>query len=396
MNSEKLNPFFSRIAVENVPMISRDQDCLPLCWADPLFPASDMPEPVKQACLAALKDVGAHYTLPTGLPELKRAAADKIRRETGMVIDPEQELFIVPGADAGLYYAMLPFLTPGSGEEVLVPSPSYINNFVNPGLMGAVAVPVWCDPEKGYALERKNLEVAVTDKTRMVVLTNPNNPTGRCYTREELSMLADFVNEHDLIAVVDQAFEDTVFTGYSMVILSSLPGMRERTVTVYSLSKGYGLCGLRIGYITAPAQYMGAMQKYAVNVLGAPNTIAQYGALAALSDETLCRDFAGFFERRTLKTWEILSVVPGVHICKPQAGFYLWADVSALGDGAAVAEYCAERAHVRISAGDAFGYSGEKHIRIITAAISNDELYYQSIYRVRDALLELQNRAERW
>ncbi len=149
---------------------------------------------------------------------------------------------------------MTVFLNPG--DEVLVPDPSYPSNFLNPKLMGAVPVPVPLDKKNGYQFDMAAFEQAVSPRTKMVLFTHPNNPTATVFRRKGLEALAEFVIRHDLILVVDQAFEDMIFDGVEFVSPASLPGMWERTVTVCSISKGMGLSGLRVGYIVACDAFM--------------------------------------------------------------------------------------------------------------------------------------------
>ena len=200
------------------------------------------------------KGLSAHYTHPVGDAELKAAIARKLARQNGLSVVPERNILITPGSDSGLLFAMMPFIEPG--DEVLVPDPSYPSNFLNPKLLGGKAVSVLLDEENGFRLTRAALEAALSPRTKMVLLTNPNNPTTTVFSREEMTMLAEFVIEHDLVAVVDQAFEDFLFDGREMVTLAALPGMWERTVTVCSVSKGMALSGVRVGYLVADDHIM--------------------------------------------------------------------------------------------------------------------------------------------
>ena len=193
-----------------------------------------------------------------------RSALLRLQQQNGLTVDPERNILITPGSDSGLYFAILPFV--GQGDEVLIPSPSYPNNFLDVKIMGGVPVAVELDAADGYQLSRAQLEAKYTARTRMVLLTHPNNPTTTIYNRASLQALADFVQEHDLILVVDQAFEDYTF-GAECLTPAALPGMFERTVTVFSFSKGMGLSGMRVGYIVCSDQIMDSM--YA-------NAVAQY------------------------------------------------------------------------------------------------------------------------
>ena len=311
-------------------------------WADPFMPDRSLPDFIEQAWLDAVRqDAAPHYTAPIGDAELKQAIAKKLQAQNGLTVDPERNILITPGSDSGLYFAILPFVHPG--DEVLIPCPSYPNNFLDVRIMGGTPVPVQLRPETGYQLDLAAMEAAVTPRTRMVVLTHPNNPTTTVYDRASLEGLADFVIRHDLVLVVDQAFEDFTF-GNEMISPAALPGMFERTVTVFSFSKGMGLSGLRVGYIVCDDRIMDAMYANAVAVIGATSTSAQRAMLAALARPDFMRQFADAYDRRRKRAFEVLNSIPGVSMQMPQSGFLCWVDVSALGSSADVAAYLLEQA----------------------------------------------------
>lgn len=249
-----------------------------MSWADPFMPDPAIPQSVMDAAIEALKTgFPAHYTMPIGSPDLKKLIADRIERKYGFRLDPSRNIIINPGSDNGLLFAMMPWINPGA--EVMVHDPSYASNFLNPELLGGVTVKVPTFPEDGYHIRIEEYEKRVTDKTKMVLLTNPNNPTGVSYTREELEQLAAFCVKHDLICVCDQAFEDTVFPENEMVCISQLEGMWERTVTVCSVSKGMALSGFRVGWTYASDVIMDVYFACAVNIQGATSTLAQLAVM---------------------------------------------------------------------------------------------------------------------
>ena len=293
-------------------------------------------------------------------------------------------ILITPGSDSGLYFAILPFV--GQGDEVLIPSPSYPNNFLDVKIMGGVPVAVELDAADGYQLSRAQLEAKYTARTRMVLLTHPNNPTTTIYNRASLQALADFVQEHDLILVVDQAFEDYTF-GAECLTPAALPGMFERTVTVFSFSKGMGLSGMRVGYIVCSDQIMDSMYANAVGVIGATSTSGQKAALAALEHPEFMQEFARAYEVRRRKAYEILNCVPGVHMALPESGFLGWIDVSELGNSTEIAQYLVTHARVSLNDGVNYGPGGAGHLRIVLGVYKDDQKVINALERIRDALL---------
>ena len=356
-----------------------------MCWADPYFPDRVIPQAVLDKSVEIIQQgVACHYTTPVGNADLKKEIAKKIKRETGLDLDPQRNIIINPGSDVGLYFAMTPFIEPG--DEVLVHDPSYPSNFLDPQLLNGVAVKVPCYEEDGYRLRVEEYEKRLTPKTKMVLLTSPNNPTGRVYTREELEPLAEFIVKNDLVCVCDQAFEDTVFPGHEMISIASLPGMWERTVTVCSSSKGMALSGYRVGYIYANDIIMNAMYASAVNIQGATNTTVQMALIEAYKDTSFMKAYVEEQDIRRRYAYEKFNAVPGVHIAEMEAGFFGWVNVAALGDTAEIVKYLADEAKVLVNDGQFYGDQGRGHLRIIYGVYADRRKCFDAIDRLCAAL----------
>ena len=358
-------------------------------WADPFYPDPVTPTHVKQATISAAACEGAHYTLPIGSAEFREAVARRLKRTLGVQIDPRTEICATPGSDTGLFYALRPFIVPGNGDEILVPDPSYANNFLNCALVGGVCVPVPLRAEVGFQLEIAAFEQRRTKKSKVILLTNPNNPTTTVYDRASMQGLADFAIRNDLVVVVDQAFEDLVYERDAFVMLASLSGMWERTVTVASLSKGLGLCGYRLGYILAHKDLMDVYHGAAINILGAPNTIAQRGALAALDDDRYVDGFRREYQFRALAACTALNSIPRVRCHTPESSFFVWVDVSELGTSAEIVRYLIADARVAVNPGDIFGEQGRGYVRIVTGALSDRSAFLDALERIRASLAKL-------
>ncbi len=359
-----------------------------MSWADPFYPDPSMPRHVADAMIDSINSgFASHYTTPIGNSELKKEIAKKLKKVNGLDVVPERNIIITPGSDAGLFFAMVPFIN--SGDEVMIIDPSYPNNFQNTEILGGVPVRIPVYAENGYQFEIRDFEERLTPKTKMIVLTNPNNPTTVSYRREKLEQLAEFVVKNDLIVVVDQAFEEPVFDGIEMVTIAALPGMWERTVTVFSISKGMGLSGLRVGYIVADDVIMDKMYGTAVSVIGATSTSAQMGAIAALKDCGFMEAYFETFDRRRKIVYEHLHDIPGVSMKVSESGFLSWVDVSKLGTESEIMAYLGEHAQVSINSGLPYGEKGKGHIRIVHGVFASDEELETAILRMRDALLRL-------
>lgn len=363
----------------------REAGAAMLCWADPFASDASTPEHIKQATVECIESGAAgHYTAPIGNTELKIALAGKLSQYNRLNVDPQRNIIVTPGSDSGLFLAMLPFIAPG--DEIMIVDPSYPNNYQNTRIMGGVAIPIPVHADNGYQFDIEDFEKRLTPKTKMVVLTNPNNPTTTVYRREKLEQLSKFIIDNDLIAVVDQAFEDAVYDDIEMVTLASLPGMWERTVTVFSFSKGMGLSGYRVGYIVADDVIMDKYYAAAVSVVGATNTAAQIGALAGLKNTDFLAEYNARHCRRRNLAYEILGHIPGVYMMKPESGYLSWLDVSKLGSSDEICTYLSEEAKVAVNAGEPYGRQGEGHLRIVHGAIADETEFKDALIRIRNAL----------
>jgi aspartate/methionine/tyrosine aminotransferase len=359
-----------------------------MAWADPFYPSPSIPEHVIKATIASIESgCSSHYTAPIGSGELKEEIAKKLKRVNGLTVEPQRNILITPGSDSGLFYAMLPFIE--KGDEVMIVDPSYPNNFQNTQILGGkiVRIPVYA--QNGYQLDIGEFEKRVTSKTKMVVLTNPNNPTSTVYRRECLMKLSRFIIEHDLVLVVDQAFETPVFDGIEMVTAAAIEGMWERTITVFSLSKGMGLSGFRVGYIVADDKIMDKLYAAAVSVLGAANTAAQIGAIAALRDDSFVKRYNDIHLKRRDMVYDILHDIPGVRMLKSESGFLSWLDVSDLGESEEIVDYLVREAKVAINIGTQYGEQGRGHVRIVHGVLGDDRELENALTRMREALVKL-------
>lgn len=359
-----------------------------MAWADPFFPDPSIPTSVKHVLHEAIdKGFSSHYSMPIGLLPLRKALAKKINEQTGLNIDPSRNVIVTPGSDSGLLYAMMPFIH--EGDEVMVIDPSYPSNFLNPKLLGGITIPVPIYAEDNYQIRIEEFEKRLTPKTKMVLITHPNNPTTTVFRRESIEALSNFVIQNDLILVSDQAFEDHIFDGIEFVHPCTLPGMWERTVTVCSISKGIGLSGFRIGYIYANDKIMDVLYGGAVNVLGAASTLSSLGAIAALEDrEHLEKNFERF-ERRRKITHEIFNSIPGVSMEMAESGILSWINISKLGSSQEIADYILKEAKVLVNAGNPYGEQGEGYLRLVSTCFMEDHDAVVAMNRIKEALIKL-------
>ncbi len=357
-------------------------------WADPFMPDYSMPKHIETALIDAIKNpIAPHYTAPIGNEKLKEKIAEKLLKYNKLDVNPSRNILITPGSDSGLYFAILPFIN--DGDEVLIPSPSYPNNFLDIQIMGGKVVSVPLKEENNYQFERETFENLITDKTKMILLTHPNNPTTTVFNLESLTILSELVIKHDLILVCDQAFEDYCYDN-EFITPAAMPGTFERTITVFSFSKGMGLSGLRVGYLVCSDVIMDSMFANAVSVLGATNTACQIAMIAALENPSFMKEFESAFDFRRKKAYEIINSIPNVSMQLPESGFLCWVDISKLGNSTEIVNYLVTEAKVSVNAGVNYGAGGEGHLRIVLGVYKDNQRVVDALLNIKDALIRLQ------
>ena len=361
--------------------------------ADLFSPKPCLPAHVIEATKRALDEGRTHYSLANGdaEPELRAALVRKLHDFNGLDVDPERELLVVPSSAMGLYLGIRVCIRPNQGDEVLNIEPGFSENVNDVVQVGAVNVPVPVREETGFHLDLDVLESKITERTRCIVLTNPNNPTGTVYTRDELEGLADILTRHNLIAVVDQDFERQVYdTDY--VTFATLPGMRERTISVFGTSKDMGLTGFRVGYMVVPEELFGILKIAIFNMHGPTNTFAQIGAAAAFDDPRYADEWVELMRARRAWGQAVLDAIPGVRCPFPEGGFYFWANVSQLGTSEEVRDWLIDDAQIGIGLGTWFSPLGEGFVRIMYGAVPEEDTYHEAIRRIDASLRRLGKR----
>lgn len=353
-------------------------------WADPFMPDFSIPSHIMDKTIEAIKSpISSHYTAPTGNMELRAVICSRFLEKYGVEIIPERNVIITPGSDSALFFAMFPFLQ--KDDEVIIPCPSYPNNMQNIKMMQATPVVYKLESNNDYQIEMESLEALVTDKTKMIVLTHPNNPTTTVYSKESLEAIRTIVLKYNLVLVCDQAFDDFTFEN-EYIAPMSLPDMFEHTITVCSISKGMGLSGYRVGYIVASDKIMDVMYGCAVSVVGATNTVSQIAAVEAFKHPEFMELFEKSYDYRRHQAYKILNNIPGVKLKLPESGFLAWVDVSELGDSSTICKRIVDEAKVAVNDGVNYGPGGEGHIRIVLGVYRDNEVVVEALERMAQVL----------
>ncbi len=322
------------------------------------------PAPISEAGIQAIRDGYTHYTENAGMLELRRKICEKLEKDNGLSYTPEQ-ILCSNGAKQSVALTIESLCRPG--DEILIPAPFWVSYPEMVRLSGANPVSVPTTVESNYRLSPEALEAAITENTRMLILCSPSNPTGSAYTPAELEALAEVLRRHEQVFVLsDEIYEYILFEG-EHVSIASLPGMKERTITVNGFSKAYAMTGWRLGYLAAELPIVKAASNIQSQVTSAPSTISQKAGIAALemSREPVEEMVAAFRERRDFMV-ERLSAIEGVRCPRPEGAFYLFPEVSGLvgkrtpsgkilESGDDVCFYILEECNVALVQGSAFG-----------------------------------------
>ena len=349
-------------------------------------PDFDTPEVIKQAAYDSLAKGHVFYTSNYGIPALREAIAEKLTKENGVAYAPE-EILVTIGVGEGTYAAVAAFCNPG--EEILVPNPVWLNYIHVPNFFGAVPVAYDLKEERDYQIDVEELESKITDKTRMLVINTPGNPTGAVQTRETLEQLADLAKRHDLIVVSDEIYEKLVYGDTKHVSIASLPGMKERTLTLNGFSKCYSMTGWRLGYAAAPVSMIQGMVRVHQYINTCASSFVQEAGVVALKKaEPDVQIMVKEYERRRNYAVKALNAMEGISCRTPGGAFYIFVNVKSLGKTSAeVADYLLDHAHVATVPGSAFGEGGEGYIRL-SYATAYDQIV-EAMKRMEKAFNEL-------
>ncbi len=322
------------------------------------------------------------YTSNSGLLELRRLIAAYIERLYGLRYDPDEQVLVTVGVSEALWLALKAILDPG--DEVLVVEPCFVANAAVVEMAGGVPVSIDTYVEHGFQVTGADLEVAVTPRTKAILISYPNNPTGAVLTRERLLEIADVAERYDLLVISDEIYERLVY-GVEHICFATLPGMYERTIVLSGMSKSFAMTGWRIGYATAPADILAAMRKLHQYLIMSAPTMAQHAALEALAngEEDVEEMRAAYDRRRRLLVGGLNEL--GLQCFEPRGAFYAFPSIAVT--GMTDEEFCERLLHeerVAVIPGSAFGRSGEGFVR--ASYTTSDEKIEIALERMRHFL----------
>lgn len=351
-------------------------DVIAMGRGDPDF---HTPKHIVEAAKRAIDANEHHYTHSAGIEPLRAAIAEKLRVENGLDYGVD-EIIVTSGAQEAVMLCMLALIDPG--DEVLLPTPRFMSYDSAVEMAGGVVVPVPTDEEADFAMVPSEIEARITDRTKVLVLVTPNNPTGAVTPPAMIREIADIAKRHNLIVISDEIYEKLVYEGNEHLSIGTLPGMKERTITLNGFSKSYAMTGWRVGYMAAPAPFVRLLIEPRHTLSINTSTPSQFAALAALEgpQEPVDEMIRQYAERRTFMMSALDRL--GLSYGHPGGAFYIYVNTTSTGMDAE--EFCLRmlrEARVMFLPGTMFGDSRGQHIRIG---------YLQPLERIREAVGRLE------
>ncbi|RKY67192.1 MAG: pyridoxal phosphate-dependent aminotransferase [Candidatus Latescibacterota bacterium] len=341
---------------------------------------------IAMAGIRAIAEGKTRYNPSSGLPALREAVAEDVNDRRGLQVRPE-EVVIGPGAKPLLFFSTLALVEPG--DEVLYPNPGYPTYEAMIRVAGGKPVPVPLVEEKGFSLDLDTLEDLVSDRTRMIILNSPGNPTGGIIPPSDLERIAAIAEDHDCWILSDEIYSRLIYDDVPYVSIASLPGMKKRTIVVDGFSKTYAMTGWRLGYGIMPAELAERVGLLLTHSIGCTATFTQYAGIEALRgpQEQVERARAEFERRRDFIVAGLRNI-PGVRCQTPSGAFYVFPNVKAFGKPVdELADYILEEAGVALLPGTAFGEMGEGYLRICYATSLTE--IKEGLDRITQALKQL-------
>ncbi|PAD67091.1 aromatic amino acid aminotransferase [Bacillus sp. 7586-K] len=334
---------------------------------------------IREACILSLEQGYTSYTANAGLLELRREISAYLQETTTVRYDPETELLVTVGASQALDLALRAIINPG--DEVIVIEPSFVSYAALVSLAGGVPVPIHTRGEMEFKLQPDELEEAITNKTKAIILCSPNNPTGTLLNKEELTKIASIIEKYDLLVISDEIYAELTYDEtYSSFV--SIEGMADRTLLISGFSKGFAMTGWRLGYVAARPEFLSAMLKiHQYSMMCAP-TMAQYAAIEAMKNgkEDVLHMKKSYKQRRNLFVSALNDIGLTCHV--PGGAFYAFPSIQSTNlTSEEFAEQLLKEEKVAVVPGSVFGESGEGYVRCS---------YASSLDQLQEALKRMQ------
>lgn len=366
--AKKLNPHVVNAQISGIRKIAdavmQMKGVIRLDIGEPDF---DTPKHIRDAAIAALDEGFTHYTAAPGILELRKAVAEKLRKDNNLEYDAESEITITAGGIGAIFSALQAVVNPG--DEVIVSDPAWPIYFGILDIVEAKPVPVILQEENRFNMMPAEIEEKITPKTKAIVINSPNNPTGGIMTEENLLKIANLAKKHGVFVLSDESYEKLILGDTKHLSIASLPGMRDLAITQFTLSKTYAMTGWRVGYVAARKEIMAAVRKVSLYTVTHVSSIAQKAALAAMKGPQDCvKDMVKQFKVRGETLAKGLNATGKISCMAPEGAFYLFANITQLGmKSEDFVMKMIKEAGVSAVNGSSFGASGEGYVRFCFA-----------------------------
>ena len=344
-------------------------DAINLTLGEPGFTT---PDHIIEAGIKGLRDRKTKYTPNAGIKELRDAIAYKLLHENGIKCDPDKNLIVTAGATQALMLAMVTLVNPG--DEVIIQGPNWPDYRGQIDMVNAKTVYAKVDESCDFKMTADIIEPLITDKTKLIIINSPSNPTGGVLDYEDLVAIAELVKKYKLFVISDEPYERLVYDGFEQKSLASIEGLEDYVLTINSLSKTFAMTGFRVGYICANEHIVSNLIKLHENMIASVPEPMQLAAVEAIyNGEADVRKMVEYYDRNRRLIVDGLNRIKGFTCHNPKGAFYVFPNVTAFGmSSAECAEHILERCHVVTSPGSAFGDGGEGYIRICYASKYED------------------------
>ena len=346
-------------------------------------PDFDTPEHIVQAGIDALRHGDTHYTPAAGIPELRQAIADYVSQTRGISVAPQQ-VVVTPGGKPVMFFVILALA--GPDDEVICPDPGFPIYASAVEFAGARAVPLTLREEDGFAVDPETLRSLISDRTKLIILNSPHNPTGGVIPGAALDEIARMAAERGIMVLSDEIYSRMVYDG-AFESIAARPGMAEQTIILDGFSKTYAMTGWRLGYGVMPVALAEQVTRLAVNCHSCVPGFTQIAGVTALTGSQAPVDaMVAEFRRRRDAVVAGLNAIPGITCQMPAGAFYAFPNVSQIGDSAAIADRLLNEGGVAVLDGAAFGAAGRGYLRLSYA--NSLERLEAALERMRQVLAD--------
>lgn len=342
---------------------AQGRDIIHLELGQPDFPT---PDNVREAGIQAILAGQTRYVASAGILRFREIIAEHAGRQRSLSIRPEQ-VVVAPGTKPGLFFPPLALVAPG--DEVIYPDPGFPTYSAVIKVTGGVPVPVTLREENGFSFDLEAFDAAVSDRTRLIILNSPSNPTGGVIPSADLQHIAEKALQHNAWMLTDEIYSRLVYDGQAAPSIAAFDGMLERTIIVDGFSKSYAMPGWRLGYMIAPVALAERLELLITHSAGCTAAFTQIAGIEALTgpQEVVGRMLAEYQHRRD-RVVELINAIPGVHTLSPRGAFYVFPNIKSFGlPSVEVARRLLDEAGVAVLAGTDFGAGGEGYLRLCYA-----------------------------